>query len=436
MGAVLTLGATAAERPNVIVVLADDMGYGDLGCYGHPGICTPNLDRMAGEGVRLTDFYCGAPVSTPSRAALLTGRYPVRTGMWGDTWSVLFPDTPGGLPTDEITMAQVLKGRGYATYCIGKWHLGAAEPHMPWNFGFDHWFGVPYANNFRPLPLMEGERVLEEDCDQSLLTKLYTERSVEIVKRSAARGEPFLLFFSSTSPHVPLFASERFAGKSLRGPYGDVIEELDWGVGEILGALKEAGIDNNTLVIFTSDNGPWLSMNLRSGTAGLLYGGKGSAWEGGYRVPAIVRWPGVIPAGEVCRQTCAMIDLFPTIVTLCGGAIPDDRPIDGMDVMPMLADPAKSVRERFAYWRGSELAAVRQGPWKLQTHYYEEWFTGKGLTPHSRPLLFNLLRDPGEVTDQAAAHPEIVERLLGLKDLIIKNTDVRPSVNDRRAVTP
>ncbi len=432
-GAVLAAAdASANERPNVIVILADDLGYGDLGCYGHPTIATPNLDQMAAEGVRLTDFYCGAAVSTPSRAALLTGRYPVRTGMWGDTWSVLYPDTPGGLPTDEITMAQLLKGQGYSTYCIGKWHLGASDPHMPWNFGFDYWFGVPYANNFRPLALMEGSKVLEENCDQSRLTKQYTEKSIQIIEKNAAESKPFLIYFASTFPHVPLFASERFNGKSLRGAYGDTVEELDWGVGEILKALKKAGVDENTFVIFTSDNGPWLTMHLRGGSSGLLRGGKGSSWEGGYRVPAIVRWPGVIPAGTTSRQICSMMDLFPTIVKLAGAEVPNDRPIDGVDAMPMFKAPDVATRQELAYWRGSELAAVRQGGWKLQFHLYEDWFIEKKTEPHPEPLLFNLERDPGEHTDLSAQYPATVERLARLKDEILKNTNVRPSVNDQR----
>lgn len=429
------------SRPNVIVIFADDLGYGDLGCYGHPIIKTPNIDRMASEGVRMTQFYSGAAVSTPSRASLLTGRYPVRTGMYGDEWSVLFPDTPGGLPTDEITFSQLVSEAGYNTACIGKWHLGMDEPHLPRNFGFDYWFGVPFANNFRPLPLVEDSEnghyeVLSENADQTILTRQYTEKIKDYIARH--KDEPFMLYYASHVPHVPLFASEKFAGKSRRGQYGDVLEELDWSVGEILKTLEKYGIDDNTMVVFTSDNGPWLSMRHRSGSSGLLRGGKGAAWEGGFRVPAIFRWPDVIPQGTTCYNVGSVMDLFTTIVNMCGGKVPEDRPVDAVDLRPMLEDPHNVVRKDFAYWCGSQLRAVRHGNWKLVYKPYDTWYIEQGLEydeDKTSPLLFNIEQDPSENLDLSEKRPEIMEMMLELMEKAIADTDIRPSVNDMRPVS-
>lgn len=430
--------AAEPHKPNVIVIFADDMGYGDLGCYGHPTICTPNLDRMAAEGLRMTEFYSGAAVSTPSRASLLTGRYHVRTGMYGDVYSVLFWDTPGGLPVDEVTFPQVISASGYKTACIGKWHLGKDAPHLPCNFGFDYWFGVPFANNFRPLPLIEdfrdGEyKVLEDNVDQSRLTGMYTKKIKEYISEN--KDTPFMIYYASHIPHVPLSPSSDFSGKSRRGPYGDVVEELDRSVGEILETLREQGIDDRTMVVFTSDNGPWLSMKHRSGSSGLLRGGKGAAWEGGFRVPAIFRYPGVIPEGTVCRNIGSVMDLFSTIINMCSCTIPDDRPIDAVDLMPMLKNPDAVVRRDFAFWCGSHLRAVRHGAWKLVCEPYCDWFVEKGLeydNDNLKPLLFNIDQDPSENIDLSSKKPEILRSLFELRDRFIKTTDIRPSVNDTR----
>lgn len=439
MSSVSCLAAQEADtRPNVIIILADDLGYGDLGCYGHPIIKTPNLDRMASEGMRMTQFYSAAGVSTPSRASLLTGRYPVRTGMYGDEWSVLYWDAPEGLPSDELTFAQIINEGGYDTSCVGKWHLGKDAPYLPADFGFDYWFGVPYANNFKPLPLYEsvdgGNAVLlEENVEQGALTRRYTEKVKEIIRERDE--DPFLIYYASHAPHVPLTVTKEFEGKSRRGRYGDVVEELDWSVGEILKELKKEGIDDRTLVLFTSDNGPWLSMKMRGGSSGLLRGGKGAAWEGGFRVPAIVRYPGVVPQGTTCYNIAGMIDIFPTVLSLSGLDMPEGRVIDGVDMTPMLTSPKTVVRKEFAYWCGSSLRAVRKGKWKLVYQPYKEWFIENGEdASQMRPLLFNIENDPSERIDLSERRPEILEQMLKLRNEMLESTDIRPSVNDLRPV--
>ena len=426
------------QRPNIVIILADDLGYGDLGCYGHPTIKTPNLDRMADEGMRMTQFYSAAGVSTPSRAALLTGRYPVRIGMYGDKYSVLYWDVEEGLPTDEVTFAQIAQDSGYSTACIGKWHLGKQSPYLPCDFGFDYWFGVPFANNFKPLPLMESTgkddlKCLEENADQRYLTRQYTEHAVQFIEDH--KDEPFLIYYALNAPHTPLFTSETFTGKSRRGAYGDVVEELDWSVGQILKKLKETGIDDNTLVVFTSDNGPWFLVGLRGGSAGLLRGGKGSAWEGGFRVPAIFRYPSVIKPGTTCYNMASLMDLFNTVVSLCGGTVPQDRIIDGVDLTPLMENPKVQVRKNMQFWCGSHLRAVRQGQWKLVYEPYEEYFIEHGLDPeHMTPLLFNIEQDPSETLDYSAKRPGIFMRLTEFRDSCAVNTVVAPSVCDRRPV--
>src|SRR6185295_17361509 len=301
-----------SEKPNIVVVFVDDMGYGDMGCAGHPTIRTPNLDRMAAEGMRFTDFYVAAPVCTPSRAALLTGRYAVRSGMASDKRRVLFPNSAGGLPDGEITIAEGLKSRGYATAMVGKWHLGHLPQYLPTRQGFESWFGLPYSNDMDRLPapkpgepkwtqynvpLMRNEEIVERPADQTTLTRRYTEEALKIIKSN--REKPFFLYLAHAMPHVPLFAGEAFAGKSARGLYGDVIEEIDWSVGQVLAAIRAEGIEKKTLVVFSSDNGPWLIMKENGGSAGLLQEGKGSTWEGGMREPALFWWPGKIAAGVV-----------------------------------------------------------------------------------------------------------------------------------------
>jgi len=425
-----TDSGSSGEPPNVILIFADDLGYGDLGIFGHPTIRTPNLDRLAGEGMKLTSFYVAASVCTPSRAGLLTGRLPVRNGMAGDEKArVLYPDDKGGLQPEEITIAEVLKGQGYATACIGKWHLGAKPEYMPNNQGFDYYYGLPYSNdmNIDPghprrassmnpnadwhwwdMPLMRNGEVIERPVNQDTLSKRYAEEAVHFIKTH--RTGPFFLYLAHSMPHVPLFASDDFRDRSLRGRFGDTVEEIDWGVGEIIRTLREERMESKTLVIFTSDNGPWLRMELAGGSAGLLRDGKGGCWEGGFRVPALVWWPGKVPAGSIYSGIVSTLDLFPTLAGLAGGAVPADREIDGFDMREGFLKGQPSPRDTYYFYRGNELYAIRQGPWKA---HFKTW---DGYSPvpaeaHQPPLLYNLDEDPSEQFDQAADHPEIIKQL-------------------------
>jgi arylsulfatase A-like enzyme len=382
---------------------------------------------MAAEGMRFTDFYASAVVCTPSRAGLMTGRYPVRSGMTSDKRRVLFPYSTGGLPREEVTIADVFKKAGYATGMMGKWHLGHRPEYLPTGHGFDYFFGLPYSNDMdrteeaprdaskslNPkvewfnVPLMEGTKIIERPADQHTLTRRYAEHAVQFIKQH--KEQPFFLYFASTFPHIPLFASEKFAGKSLRGLFGDTVEELDWAVGQVLDCLKNEGLAENTLVFFTSDNGPWIVQGIVGGSAGLLKDGKGSTWEGGMREPTIAWWPGKIKAGQVNHELGCNLDFLPTAAALSGGEVPKDRPIDGVNLLPMLTGEGKG-REVFVYFRDEDLYAVRKGPWKA--HWVTQTgYGGPGPEKHDPPLLFNLEQDPGERFDQAKEHPEVVAEL-------------------------
>ncbi len=428
---VLASFTSAADKPNFIIIFADDLGYGDLGCYGHPSIRTPNLDRMAAEGVRFTDFYSAAEVCTPSRTALLTGRYPVRSGMAHGQFRVLRTQSMGHLPDDEITIAELLKKQGYATAAVGKWHLGNWMNNPaghPMKHGFDYYYGLPHSNDMNRVPggpkggdnsedpdpksweapLFEGEKLIEQPADQTTLTRRYTEQAVKFIREK--KSQPFFLYVPHTFPHTPIFASENFHGKSPRGRYGDVVEELDWSVGQILDTLRSEGLDKNTFVFFTSDNGPWLIRGLAGGTAGLLRDGKGSTWEGGMRVPGIAWWPAKIPAGKVCREMATTMDLMPTIAMFAGAEAPKDRDIDGVDIAPLLTSTGTVKREVFCYYRGTELFAARLGKWKA--HFITQPAYGSPKPePHHPPLLFNLEADPGESFNVAADHADVIEKI-------------------------
>ena len=428
----LVCAVDAAEtKPNIVIIFADDLGYGDLGCYGHPTIRTPNLDRMAVEGMRFTDFYSAAEVCTPSRAALLTGRYPIRSGMCNDKYRVLRRQSTGHLPDSEITLPEQLKAHGYATAVIGKWHLGVWSNNPdghPRKHGFNYSFGLPHSNDMNPAPnapkaagrkleqdpawwkapLYRGSDLIDDATDQTTLTRRYTEEAVGFIR--GKKDAPFFLYLAHTFPHVPLFASDKFRGKSPRGLYGDVVEELDWSVGQVLEALRAAGVEKNTLVVFTSDNGPWLTHGLAGGSAGLLRDGKGSTWEGGMRVPAIAWWPGRIRAGSVCRDVVSTMDLFTTALMLAGAPVPGDRPIDGANILPLLTASGGVQREAFFFYRGAQLFALRLGKWKAHFATQPGYGTPNPVH-HDPPLLFDLHADPGESFNVAANHPEVLAQI-------------------------
>ena len=436
--------ADATRAPSVIVLYADDLGYGDLGCYGHPTIRTPNLDRMAAEGMRFTSFYSAAEVCTPSRAALLTGRYPIRSGMASNSRRVLFPNSAGGIPESEITLAEALSDRGYATACIGKWHLGHLPQYLPTKNGFDSYFGIPYSNDmdrvadgqlgrsiflepkteYWNVPLMRNELVIERPADQATLTRRYTAEAVAFM--TSNKDRPFFLYLAYTMPHVPLFASQSFAGKSPRGLFGDVVEEVDASVGQVLETLRREGLDKNTLVVFSSDNGPWLVFNEHGGSAGLLRDGKGSTWEGGMRVPGICWWPGKIRGGAVTQELASTMDVFTTAVTLAGGKIPDDRQIVGMDLTPVLFGSGSSPRQTMFFYRGTELFAARQGTYKAHFRTQPGYGPGK-LESHDPPLLFDLGHDPGEKFNVAQQHPQVIAAIR--KAVAEHQATVRPAEN-------
>ncbi len=442
-----TLQAAAPPaRPNIIVILADDLGYGDLSCYGHPKFKTPHIDRLASAGARLTQFNCPAPYCAPTRASLLTGRYPFRNGMTQNP----APDGQSSaenevhLPESEITLAQLFQGAGYATGMVGKWHLGHAKPAwLPTHRGFDEYLGIPYSNDMRPVELLEGDRRVEYPLVQANVTQRYTDRAIDFIKRNRSRG--FFLYLAHAMPHKPLAASEKFYKKSGAGLYADVMAELDWSVGQVLATLTELGLDEKTLVIFTSDNGAYFG-----GSTGGLRGMKASSYEGGFRVPCIARWPGTIPAGHVNHSPAVMMDLFSTTLKAARIAPPPDRVIDGRDIMPLFTSDAASPHDGILGQLGSNILTVRDARWKLHVlpgqdpraklrdsganwidprapdgvtilapfeQYRPSDYPGRTTGDAPAPMqLFDLQADPGEQHDVAAAHPETVARLRKLYD--------------------
>ena len=398
-----------APRPNIIVVFTDDQGYGDLSTQGHPTIRTPHIDRLAAGGTKLTQFYVGSPVCSPSRAALLTGCYPKRLGMQDH---VIFPEYDYGLHTDEVTIADALGEAGYATGCFGKWHLGHRPGLLPLDQGFDTYFGVPYSNDMaqynRPtsngykfrLPLMRNNEVVEWEPDQRELTRRYTEEAARFIDEH--HEQPFFVYLPHSMPHIPLAASDAFEGSSKRGLYGDVIEEIDWSVGMLVAALERNGILENTLIVFTSDNGPWLPHKENGGSAGPLRGGKGTNWEGGQRVPFIANWPAGIPAGQVNTEVVTAMDLLPTFAALAGATLPVERPVDGHNISSLLLgeEGATSPTSDFLYYTShGELAGIRRGPWKLLLASGE---------------LFHVENDVSEQWSAAEKLPELVAELEAL----------------------
>jgi len=422
--------ANAQTRPNFVVIFSDDQGYGDLGCYGHPTIKTPNIDRMASEGQRWTNFYVGANVCTPSRACLLTGRYGIRNGMFSASGKrrVLFPDSQGGLPSTEITIAKHLQRNGYRTACVGKWHLGHLNQYLPTNHGFDYYFGIPYSNDmdksttleyyqaasipkveYFNVPLMQGSKIIERPADQATITKRYTDEAIRFISENKKR--PFFIYLAHSMPHVPLFASEDFKDKSERGLYGDVIEEIDWSVGQILNTLKREGLDKNTVVIFTSDNGPWSIFNENGGSAGPLFGAKGTSYEGGQRVPAIFWGPGKVKPG-VISGIGSTLDLFPTISKLAGVALPNEISYDGYDISSVLRDNVPSPRKEMFFYHDDKIFAARHGDFKL--YFYSNNPTGypEKLEKLDFYQLFNLQHDPSERFNIADKHAAVITEIL------------------------
>ncbi|MBD2753927.1 sulfatase family protein [Spirosoma validum] len=415
--------AQSNQTPNVIIILADDLGYGDLSCYGHPTIRTPNLDKMAEEGTRFTQFYVAANVCTPSRAALLTGRLPIRSGIFGKR-GVFFTNSANGLPKTEITIAEALKTKGYQTALIGKWHLGSQPEHLPLQHGFDYYFGLPYSNDMGkvgsvpnmvnqnpPLPLYQNNKVIETEPDQRLLTKRYTAEVVTFIKKN--KTKPFFLYYASPFPHVPLYASSDFAGKSKRGLYGDVVEELDWSVGQVLNTLREQKLDKNTLVIFLSDNGPWQMKALVPGTggsAGLLYEAKGSTYEGGMRVPAIAWGSGFVKPKTVSSAIATSMDLYPTILNLARAELPKDRTLDGSDIRELLSGKKASVTDVVYFYDSDRLHAIRKGPWKAHFTTHAS-YSPDAPAPHDPPLLYNVEADPSEKFEVGKDHPDVIDDL-------------------------
>lgn len=417
---------------NLIVIFADDLGYGDLSSFGHPTIQTPNLDQMAAEGQKWTNFYAGASVCTPSRAALLTGRLPIRSGMSSDKHRVLFPDSHNGLPSKEITIAEQLKKANYITACIGKWHLGHKEEYLPLQHGFDYYFGIPYSNdmdipesilqekggywevvtdpknnlieNFQ-VPLIQNNTEIERPANQNNITKRYADQTVEFIKTN--KDKPFFIYLAHNLPHIPLFASKEALGKSSRGLYGDVIQEIDQGIGEIIQALKDEGLDQNTLVVFTSDNGPWTAFNEQGGSAGLLKGGKGTTWEGGMREPTVFWAPGKITPGIV-DQIGSTMDLFHTFTKMAGVPLPEDRIFDSFDLSPLLFEGKKAERNHLFYYRENELYALRMGDFKAHFITKGEYGLYGGKEIHNPPLLYNLNHDPAEQYNVANQFPDVL----------------------------
>ncbi len=427
--------ALAKRLPNFVIIFIDDMGYGDIGPFGATGYQTPHLDRMAEEGRVFTNFYVTQAVCSASRAGLMTGCYNVRVGILG----ALTHRANYGISAGEMTLAELVKQKGYATACFGKWHLGHHPKFLPTSHGFDEYFGLPYSNDmwpyhptagnrFPPLPLIQNDKVIDTNVtheDQQHLTTWYTEHAVDFIQRNKDR--PFLLYVPHSMVHVPLHVSDKFRGKTKRGLFGDVVAELDWSVGQILAALKKNDLDRRTMVVFTADNGPWLSYGDHAGSAGPLREGKGTMFDGGCREPTVMRWPGVIPAGTVCDTPAMTIDLLPTIAGRIGAELPKHT-IDGRDIWPLIAAKpgAKSPHQAYFFYWGKQLQAVRMGKWKLHFPHAYRTLAGRPGGTGGMPVpyqqakiglsLFDLDHDIGETTDVAGEHPEVVEKMKKLAD--------------------
>ena len=438
----LAHAANAAElppHPNFVIIFCDDLGWGDLSCFGHPTIATPNLDRMAAEGMRMTQFYVAASVCTPSRAGLMTGRYPARIGMCGNR-RVLFPDSIGGLQASELTIAELLKMNGYVTGMVGKWHLGHLPEYLPTRHGFDSYYGIPYSNdmdNVAPknikgrevfkdpdwrhfnVPLLQGTagnevKQIERPTDQRTITRRYTFEAVDFIREQ--KDNPFFLYLAHSLPHVPLFRSDSFAGKSRAGLYGDVIEEIDWSVGQVLQQLRDLQLADQTMVVFTSDNGPWLTFYEQGGSAGPLRNGKGTTFEGGMRVPTLFWMPGTIPARVVSAELGSTLDLLPTIASMSGTDLPEDLVLDGFDLSGTLSQQQPSPRRSMFFYRDFRLMAIRHGRYKAHYITQDSYVPGSNKsTTHDPPLLYDLEIDLRESRDLASSRVEVLEEIEQVK---------------------
>lgn len=436
--------ACAKDKPNIVLIFNDDQGYQDLGCFGSPDILTPRVDQLAEEGMRFTSFMVASPVCSASRAALLTGRYPQLVGVQGVFW----PDRPGGLDPEHVTIAETLRTAGYATAAVGKWHLGDKPQYLPTNQGFDSYYGIPYSNDMFPasdmkyaddclfrdghgfdtlkagfegeirkgnprslknlVPLMRDEECIEFPADQATITRRYADEGIKFISQSVDAGKPFFLYLANTMPHTPLFASEQFLGKSKRGLYGDVIEEIDYNTGRIMDHLDKLGIADNTIFIFTSDNGPWLTQKERGGSALPLFEGKFTSFEGGQRVPCVVRWPAEIPAGKDCTKLVMSLDLHPTLAAVAGAKLPAVE-LDGKNVLHLWKRKlfARSPHKYFFYYHQGQ--AVRSGDWKY--HKKESFKVKETARDTGGPTLYNLRKDIGEANNLIEEHPKIADRL-------------------------
>ena len=446
-----TLCSQSKNPPNFVLVFCDDLGYGDIGAFGLPIISTPNIDEMASEGQKWTQFYVADPVCTPSRAALMTGRYPIRSGMTSSKRAVLFPDSANGLKHEEVTIAEVLKDQGYATGAVGKWHLGHLPKYLPINQGFDSYYGIPYSNDmvnngftgqvYRKnildpyfqapatkfnVALFENSKEIERPVDQTTITKRYTKKAVEFIDKN--KNQSFFLYLAHSMPHIPLFASDDFMGRSKASLYVDVIEEIDWSVGQVLEALKRNNLDRNTIVVFSSDNGPWLSFKIHGGSAGPLRAGKGTTFEGGQRVPTVFWGPGIVKPGVV-NQMGSTLDLINTFASLSGGKVPKDRKMDGYDLSKVLKEKAESPRKDFYYWGFAQLHGYRTEQFKLHIKQREPVYYGRPTIILDKPELYNLRADISEKYDVAMDHQNLVDKMLNKIDEHLK--DVEGSTPDQ-----
>lgn len=422
--------------PNIIVILADDLGYGDLSSFGAQGIQTPHIDQLADDGLKLTQFYSASPVCTPSRAGLLTGRYSARMGIR----HVFFFDAHDGMPQSEITIAEQLKEAGYHTGMVGKWHLGHLDRYMPWNQGFDEFYGVPFSNDMANFFFYENQDIIHEPIDQRYLTRRYTEKALDYIERHT--DQPFFLYLAHSMPHVPLYVSPEFEGTSESGLYGDVVQELDWSTGQVVEKLRALGLLENTLILFSSDNGPWLAMGDHGGSAGLLRDGKGTTFEGGQRVPTVAHWPAQIASGRVDNSLASLLDLMPTFSALAGVPLPDDRVIDGEDISTIFTNRGEDRTQQFYYMSATstDVLAYRDGDWKVKlprSGYPKILDSILKLELYSHDLLlFNLKDDPYEQNNLAQQYPERALQMQqaiadlekeiekeGTRDLYMRSTD-------------